>query len=497
MFSKNLILKKFATKSNKSFIFAQQSLNNAKNTLKKAEVLQRTKKNDYQKTYLQLQKLFGDMERSFESIQQLYFQINELAVQYKYLKTMKFKESFNFQNYKFNELFAHFSKIADEFQIPWTIIDEDFSNILDVSQHLLKFIETKKYTIPFYFNKYRENILDFRKELNLVEQAKINAEFNQANLQLDNLKNQIKNLITDVNSLEKIEYSMHHNLPDVLYKKANSSQLSQAARNYYHNLYADLEKMISNSDQLTNEQIITRIRSIYQMIYSMHYDSAKKVLLKKFYTQNSALIQQVLTDYKLQINNLKKPSNKLVETYANLNKIAATLQNIENFETALNNLKYFLTLAKTFDREYFYIIQKNQLKSTHTCAWVEEIFDSINFYFLITTSEFLDSSETTNKKIDELIKIYNKHFAKINNTTEIENIWNDWTQKLTELTQIIAQNEEYLKMYKVLEAHISNASKFRSKTNETKEVLKQAKIELLNKKYQEAYAILKNFARKN
>ncbi|WP_426460898.1 hypothetical protein [Mycoplasma hafezii] len=494
---KNLYLKKFVTKVKNSFIYAQQSLNTAKNTLKKADVLQRTRKNDYQKTYLQLQKLYGDLEVCFEKMQDTVAEINNLARKYKCLKTLKNRDHFNQINQKFLNDFNSFNQIANDFQIPWTIIDEDFSNILDVSQHLLRFVENKNYNIPYSYKRYRNKILDFRKELNTVEKAKLNAEFDNANDKINVLKSEIKDLILDINSLEKIEHCLYKNLPDVLHKKANSANLSPAARKYYANLYKDLIEMIRNRNEFTNEQIIGRMRSIYQMIYNMHYDSYKKVLLAKFNEQNQELIKGILEDFKTKYQNLKNPNRKLQDTYEHILRLYGTLQNYDNFETTYTNLKYFKTLLKAFNREYLYTIQKNTLKSKELQAKTEEIQDSINIYFLALTNDFLDNSNETIHLVNELKNLYETQIANPISREELEKHLDKWNSYLINLIQKISENEQYFKMYKVLEAHISNSNKYKNKLNEVKNVLSTANNDLLSKRYKEAFITLKTYMNKN
>ncbi|VEU73121.1 Uncharacterised protein (plasmid) [Mycoplasmopsis gallopavonis] len=499
LLTRNILLNKYKAKSKKLYIDLQRSLNASKTTIKKAESLQRTKKDTYASIYLELKKLSIDMENNFEIFLTSYLELDQKIQKREIFKVIRDKNFLWEQADKFQNLEIQFKNKSNNFKIPWSIIDEDFSNMLDISQNLLNWLDDKEYNLHFLNNNWKNKVTEFRKNLQLVEKAKLNAEFEVANKNIIASKEQVKELIIEINRLEKLEYVVFYQLPKTLLNRSQNINLPINLREYYEKFYKDFQKTLreNTSGIINNSQLILRARNIYKIIYEMDWMTNKQILFNNFYNVNRKLMDQIVQSTENKINNLKNPSFKLESALQIMKNSLKTLGSNSVIENKINDTKRFIYGSKKFDREYYYSISKHQIKNVQRDRKIHKIENSLTVYFAISISEMLDSNPETEQELIQLKNLYQNYFANELKFSEIDQIWSQWIKLLANLTRKIAINEKYLAMYKKLEEYLGQSYKYKNKLNDLKIILKAANNDLVTKNFKDAYFKLKSFINKN
>ncbi|VEU70362.1 hypothetical protein [Mycoplasmopsis glycophila] len=495
-FVQNLIIKKNKNKINNLFLKIQRSLNTSEATVKKAESLQRTKKIEYGALYEELTKILKNMNQIAYKFKEDKEELLDLLKNRKLSKFFKEKDKINNVEAAFSKYEEKLIEKSKSFNIPWLIIDDDFSNMLDISQNLLNLLENKKYNLTILHPLWKTKIQSFRESLNAIEKSKLSADFEKAHEDIAKAKELIAKLLVEINKIEKIEYVWFYKLPATLQRYVQDNILSQSDKEYYGLLLSDIKNSHKNIQDFDINSTILKIKSSYEVLYDKQSEINKRALIQKFQRNNKALIQKIILDIKDKLNRLKEPNDKMIDS---LNLIQNQFKDdtLDNTETYKQKVEQFIFHAKRIEKEYFYVLNKNTLKDFAIKEEAKEIFNSLNIYYKLATSIYWDNSKDSAELLAHLKSFYNSYFSKKIEKEVIEKIWLDWIKLLSTSLGVIAQNEMFLLMFKKLESYLVSNSKYRNKTKEVHEILTSSYEFLNQKNFKEAYFSLKKYISKN
>ncbi|QGZ97832.1 hypothetical protein GE118_03385 [Mycoplasma sp. NEAQ87857] len=491
---RKLMFDHYSKHKNLTWEYVQKNTNYAKITVNKCEVLKRSTKKKYEYIYYDLHELFTELEKISKTILTNITTIDTNLTNKKLSAVIKEYKKLKQNINLFNKKNQQFSEKSSSFEIPWTMIDEDFSNLLDISQHIINDLKIKQPIIPNTYDICAKKLNNFRNDLNLIENYKYKAEFSKASETLEKLKIKIKELSKLNSSIEKIEYTLFSSLPYTLNKKLSNA--TNADREYLTKLVNELNVLTQDWDKLKLVDLIERIKSIYQVIYDMHYQKIAYQSITNYLNKNfSIMTKNIFIKKEEQFNQLSFINDQIKIYYDKMHESLKSMNRDESYEILKQLIESFFEYAFKFENEYIQLMLEKQQKKNNKHTKKDKVNQSIDAYFAVIYNPYLEQNKENLEVIDLLKNIYQQNFVNSFNAEQISKIWDTWVFNISLLISKIAEGNKYKKLYFLLENHLVNSSKYNANINEYNEQIKITRSLIEQRKFKKAYFEIKKIVK--
>ncbi|SJZ51272.1 hypothetical protein [Mycoplasmopsis verecunda] len=436
-----------------------------------------------------------DITTMKDNILQHSFKIKSIIEEKKWLKAFKGKQELKKLLLDYSKEKANFNKIAEQFEIGWKIIDDVFTNYLEIVDYYKDILNKNKVITSNLNAELLDKVQKLAKRLSELDNSKYKGQFSQADKKIDELRSRLADLNNLILGASRIEYYLYNSLPNKLnnaIKKEKQDKIVQE----YKKINQVLDEVTKNWTNYDSEKLASNIKLIYMEYWKVFHNVILLQKIDKFLKSIAKDLNLVYSNRKKLYNEVAKVTSKLNKAYFNLEAKAKAL-NSNKILDVKKNTQDFIQATKDFDIAYTNIKLELYRNGKVKIERENSIKKAIEIYFNVVENDFLYEDEIITRIKAEIINQYETNIKKYKSWAKHELVWNDFIHNLTFLTNAIATNEKYYQMYSEICIEVASNEKFlitNEKINSYKEYIQQIRIQIQqNNNYKEAYNSLKRF----
>ncbi|WP_416738483.1 hypothetical protein ACM0L0_02915 [Mycoplasma sp. 005V] len=492
---RNIYFKKSSSYIADLRINLQRNNTENKNTIQKCAILSANDKK-FEPICDNLKVINQDICQHKDTILQHLANLSGLIDDKKFFKVAKERKVLRRLIAKYKEKCDQFHKISSEFYIDWKLIDDVFTNYLEIVEHYKDVLNKNKVITQNLNPILTEKVQKMAKRLNELDNSKYKGQFSQADTKIDDLKERLNDLNNLIIGARKIEYYLFNALPNELtnaIKKETNTKIIEE----YKSLYKHLEKLKNSWFEFDSIKLANNIEKIYDAYWKVYNGTLLNLNIKAFLNLVQKDLSELFNTRKLIFQKVSKETNKLNKAYSHLDSKVIAIKNATSLTDILKAIKSFLETVKTFDDAYLNYNLENYHVSAMKLQRNQDLAKAVETYFqVIENDHLINDSETLEiKKI--LKEQFESNIKKYKSWTKHELIWNDFIHQLASLVRKIAINEKYHEMYDAICREVASNHRFLidgEKINAYKELINQTRIQIeQNNNYQESYQTIKRF----
>ncbi|WP_406614675.1 hypothetical protein ACJA23_01640 [Mycoplasma corogypsi] len=464
------------------------------NAINRSKVLSATEEK-YIDIVNSLQNINSQYGKKYSSICALIDQMKLKITSSKFFKLLKLRRQAKSELKQIKIIKNKFDSIANQFNIPWLIVDEQTSNYLEISAELEKVLEEKRLYIDNTASRLEKSIDTFRTNLSNSRVYLQQAKFNQAMELLKESKGILLELTKKVFILDQLEFVIYTNLPIVNQNVKNFYIKKNWETDAFDNIEKDITTLSNNCICDNVDSTIAQIKALYNQIYSLYNQRIIKATALK--TVNSILLEKQTLDNLILKSKLITTKNS--HTQLKINECIENLERIKNdlLNAKMHSAQTIKELIESFIHNYQNIIYLD-IYDKNTDHLVKKNAHSINtrfhnaqsVFYYVFGSNLIPFNNENNQLLDQVEKQFMELDLKNSAHPNFEKQLEAFNQNLASLVKIIAANEQYAKMYKKLETYAT--TELSEKLNEQlKTTLHLCKTDIINNDYQQAFNKLK------
>ncbi|WP_025755639.1 hypothetical protein [Mycoplasmopsis cricetuli] len=435
------------------------------NTIKRLKILKDTsaKHNKDYKQLLSLSLRADDQRKIIKN------QHQELLNNQKILKIYHFKKNKNnleLQISIFEKIIQEFDDIALNFNSKWNDLESDVSDILNQLTIARKFIKLNQKFLSNTFEHLLEKINIYNENITIIDNTLNNqGKFKEAKNALYILCTKLDIFFEYLKKIKNIEFTLFVHLPEIYDKKIKIASDHDKLEIYQHknNLYQLQQKWI----QYQPQEIENQIKKHYQYFFNEHLKKYHNKQQNEFKNSDFFIIKELVKSLK-NIYSFLKNNNEIYSLIEKLNNLIVKIE--ENYlDDYLNLINQIIFLLKEINFEILKENFKQEKENLSNIAFQEEIEQSVNLYFEIFSSsyiEFINQYHSDYYKVINLRNLYKKYFRKKTSFNKVEKIWNHWIELISWFIEQIILQQEYQKFNQLLFSKINQNDKFNVKQNE-------------------------------
>ncbi|WLP85618.1 hypothetical protein [Mycoplasma seminis] len=423
------------------------------------------------------------------------FKLKSIINEKKWKQTIQSRKGLRQQETKYNAQNQKFQDISKEFEISWKVIDDVFTNYLEIVDSFKDVLTKNKNITPNLNASLTNKVQLLAKKLNDLDNQKYRGQFSQADKKIEELRKRLNELYNLMIGANRIEYYLFDNLPKQI--QASLKQEKDAKiKPLYQKLAEQTQKLIDNWESLDSATIELNIKKLYKDYFTIFNTL---LLNEKLITFNKKVKSDLILIYKERT----ALYNKVSQQTSKLNKSYNTLQNKYNamanskLPDFIQNVKEFLSCAKEFDINYNNVKLALYQADNDKKQKEVDLLNSIEVYFSVIQNDMLPQDENITKVQQETTQQFETNIKKYKSWNKHALVWDSYIHNLAVLTKQVALNEKYREFYNAMCLEIASNEKFlltNEKLNAYKELIDQIRIQIQqNNNYQQAYNSLKKF----
>ncbi|VEU58337.1 Uncharacterised protein [Mycoplasmopsis gallinacea] len=442
----------------------------------------------FDKTYDDLNSLNQFISSFVTTLKNIFDQIKEHYKNKQIIQFYRKVKEFNYNHNKFKGYNSKFESLTFELNQKWNTFDNDWDRLLDALTETQYFLDSSKEFIPNTYEKAIVLNYEYRSNLTSFKNLRKSGDFKHTNEQMIEFSKQIQQYIQICDSLKKLDWILFVALPSQIKFIKNKS--NSYDHKFYDNLSKEVLSLQNEWNELSYNQIIHKIKAIYQLLFEIARENHNKNLVESFNENNAHFLETIIKE----IQEDKIDQNVFNE----LKNIAKSISIAKNYSKTLSLYKEFIDKASNA----FQSRQNKEIKRSsyfHKMqAFNIEVLQTISLYKELIEDKNWTSSFKARKIKLELDNFYQENLLKLTketviNLSENKYKWNNWVDLISQGIKIVSENSAYKKLINELRKVLTDKYQYSSKKSESiNEIFTLAQNELKNNDYKMLYRDLKD-----
>ncbi|MFV8481571.1 hypothetical protein ACNQ1X_00985 [Mycoplasma sp. SK341A] len=414
----------------------------------------------------------------------------------KFFKVVKERRTLRRLFVKYRDKCKSFDQVAQEFDIDWKLIDEVFTNYLEIVEYYKEVLNKNKAITTNLNPILTDKVQKMAKRLNELDNSKYKGQFSQADKKIDDLRVRLNDLNNLIIGASKIEYYLFDILPNEL-KQAIKKETKPKVLAEYKVLSQNLEKLSQSWYEFDSNKLALNIVKIYDVYWKIYHGAILNQSIKEFFESVKKDLSQLWATRKKLYLEVQKETSKLNRAYNALETKVNAINNLTTLADILKAVKEFLQAVKTFDDAYLnYKLEAYHISGIKVQRDLD-LANAIETYFAVIENEHLINDPEINEAKKRLQNQFETNIKKYKSWAKHQLVWDDFIHTLAFLIKKIAINEKYHEMYDALCLEVASNERFllgEEKINAYKELINQTRLQIQqNNNYQESYQTVKRF----
>ncbi|MHA3839258.1 hypothetical protein ACX1NB_01685 [Mycoplasma sp. HF14] len=389
-----------------------------------------------------------------------------------------------------------FDHIAEEFNIDWKLIDDVFTNYLEIVDYYKDVLNKNKIITSNTNAILMDKVQKMAKRLSELDNSKYKGEFSVADKKIDDLRIRLNDLNNLIVSASKIEYYIFECLPEYL-SKAIKKETNDKLQVHYKKLNDLLDVLSQKWYTYDTEKLAQQIKLIYNGYWTIYSATILSGKIEKFNECVKKDLARLLGSRQKLYLEVSKSTTKLNKAFNNVMSKVEVINTNKNISFSVKYVNDYLKALKEFDSAYL----NYKLETYHINGMKlqreQDLAIAVETYFSVVENEHLTQNEKVIQAKNELKSQFESNIKRYKTWAKHETIWDSFIHNLSLLVKDIAINEKYHEMYDAICLEVASNEKFlinSEKVNAYKELINQTRIQIQqNNNYKESYQAVKRF----
>ncbi|MFV8483855.1 hypothetical protein [Mycoplasma sp. Z473B] len=492
---RNIYFKKNAAYISELRITLQRENTKNKDAIQKCAILAKNDKS-FEPICDKLKRTNQDICQKKDVILQHIYSLNAVIQEKKFFQVVKERKTLRRLFILYKDKCKSFDQIAQEFDIDWKLIDDVFTNYLEIVEYYKEVLNKNKSITKNLNPILTDKVQKMAKRLNELDNSKYKGQFSQADKKIDDLRVRLNDLNNLIIGASKIEYYLFDALPNEL-KKAIKKETKPKVLAEYKTLNQNIEKLSQTWFEFDSNKLATNITKIYDVYWKIYHGTILNQSIKDFFEVIKKDLASLWVTRKTIYIELHKETSKLNKVYCDLESKVNAINNLSVLLDILKAVKEFLQAVKKFDDAYLnYKLEIHHISGIKVQRDID-LSNAVEAYFAVIENDHLVNDPEINEAQKILKNQFETNIKKYKSWGKHQLVWNDFIHTLAFLIRKIAINEKYHEMYDALCFEVASNERFligEEKINAYKELINQTRIQIQqNNDYKESYQTVKRF----